>query len=323
MKKFLFYFFCLLSVTSFSQEKLVIEGTNPNFYFAHVTAAKETLFSLSRSYNQTPASIATLNGLANDAQLHVGQQIKIPVSKNNFTQDGQKASDETLIPLYHIVQPKQTLFGISRMYNNVSIDFIREWNNITKDVIKLNQYLIIGHLKIKNNGVSSNSAVASVSTVPEKQYDIPVAKKIETTNPPVKDEPKVVEDKKSTTVVSQPVVNVSQKEETEKVPVKSIHVGDKGFFASLYANGKNEVSGDAAIFKTTSGWTDGKFYVLMNNADAGTVVKVSANNKVIYAKVLGPLPDVKEDNGLMIRISTAGVAALGIADTKFFVSVNY
>ena len=351
MKKFFVFIFCLLTISTFAQEKIVIEGAAPNLFFTHTTSAKETLYSLSRVYNQTPAAIATLNSLANDAQLNVGQKIKIPVSNNNFVQNGQKAADETLVPLYHIVQVKHTLYGISRMYNNVHIDFIKEWNNMSNDVIKLNQYLIIGYLKIKGNDMPSNTLAAKISATPEKQYEIPVAKKTETPAPApavikdetkkaeeqkttlVKEQPKKIEDQKSSTVKEQPkvieeqksapIVITPQKAEPEKIPVNAIHVGDRGYFASLYEKGKNEVSGDAAIFKTTSGWTDGKFYVLMNNTDAGSVVRISANGKVIYAKVLGALPDVKEDNGLIMRISTAGVAALGIADTKFFVTVNY
>ena len=341
MKKFFVYISCLLCISAFAQEKIVIEGAAPNLFFTHTTAAKETLYGLARVYNQTAAAIATVNGLANDAQLSVGQKIKIPISNNNFVQNGQKAADETLIPLYHIVQAKHTLYGISRMYNNVRIDFIKEWNNMSNDVIKLNQYLIVGYLKSKISDVSSNAAVAKVSANSEKQYEIPATKKIETPLPatvvvkeepkkseeqksvPVKEQPKKAEEQKTAQVIVQQVTAIPQKTESEKIPVNTIHVGDKGYFASLYQKGNNEVSGDAAIFKTTSGWTDGKFYVLMNNADAGSIVRVSANGQVIYAKVLGALPDVKEDNGLMMRISTAGVAALGIADTKFFVTVNY
>ena len=60
-----------------------------------------------------------------------------------------------------------------------------------------------------------------------------------------------------------------------------------------------------------------------NNVDAGTIVRISANNKTVVAKVLGPLPDIKEDNGLTFRISNAAASALGLADTKFNAVVSY
>jgi len=350
MKRFLLYIFCFFSITTLAQEKILVEGATPNLYFTHTVAVKETLYSLSRSFNQTPAAIATLNSIANDAQLSVGAKIKIPLSKNNFTQDGQKAADETLVPLYHIVQAKQTLYGISRLYNNVNIDFVREWNNIVKDVIKLNQYLVIGHLKIKSNNLPSNAAAASIPASTDKQSDFASIKKTEIAlaakTIAKKDSIKIIEDKKTDVApiingesnsapakvieekkqdadISQPVLMTPQKSQNELIPVNNIHIGDKGYFSSLYNKGKNEISGDAAIIKSSSGWADGKFYVLMNNADKGFIVKVTANGRTIYAKVLGPLPDIKEDNGLLMRISNAGVAALGINDNKFFVTVNY
>jgi len=43
----------------------------------------------------------------------------------------------------------------------------------------------------------------------------------------------------------------------------------------------------------------------------------------VYAKVLGPLPDVKEDYGLLLRISNAAATVLGVPDSKFSVKINY
>ena len=63
----------------------------------------------------------------------------------------------------------------------------------------------------------------------------------------------------------------------------------------------------------------------MNNVPVGTIVKVNfpSTNKNIYAKVLGTLPDMKESQGLTIRISDAAATELGAGNTKFTVDVNY
>ena len=74
-----------------------------------------------------------------------------------------------------------------------------------------------------------------------------------------------------------------------------------------FSDGGKSSSGQAGIFKSTSGWQDGKYYALMNNATVGTIVKVTdqPSGKIVYVKVLGQLPDMKESANLAIRISNA------------------
>ena len=81
----------------------------------------------------------------------------------------------------------------------------------------------------------------------------------------------------------------------------------------------------AGTFKSTSGWQDGKYYALMNNVEVGTIIKViaPATQKSVYAKVLGQLPEMKESEGLTVRISNAAASELGEPEGKFNVEVNY
>jgi LysM repeat protein len=103
----------------------------------------------------------------------------------------------------------------------------------------------------------------------------------------------------------------------------------EGVFANVFTTAAsqsslNSKSGEAATFKSTSGWQDKKYYVLMNDVNPGTIVKIaSTENKVIYAKVLGSMPDMKENNGLLLRISNAAASYLGIIDPRFPVQISY
>lgn len=98
-----------------------------------------------------------------------------------------------------------------------------------------------------------------------------------------------------------------------------------GYFKNDYSDGSKTASGLAGIFKSTSGWQDGKYYALMNNVPVGTIVRVTGetSGKIIFAKVLGQLPDMKENAGLTIRISNAAASELGEGDGKFNVDVRY
>lgn len=104
---------------------------------------------------------------------------------------------------------------------------------------------------------------------------------------------------------------------------------DEGYFGAIYAMDKGEKQlknkqGEAGLFKTLSGVTDRKYYVLINDIAPGTIVRVTAaNNKSICARVLGPLPEIKGMGNLLLRMSNAAASVLGAFDTIFSVSLTY
>lgn len=80
------------------------------------------------------------------------------------------------------------------------------------------------------------------------------------------------------------------------------------------------------MFKSTSGWEDGKYYCLHNNAVAGTIVKITnlENNKTIYAKVLDIIPALTNNKNNILIVSNAGAAALGVNnEADFTATVEY
>ena len=101
----------------------------------------------------------------------------------------------------------------------------------------------------------------------------------------------------------------------------------EGAFAKLYTDqsGATTASGQAAAFKSTSGWKDGKYYVLMNKVPPGTIVRITASssNKSVYAKVLGEIPAGKENEGLLVRLSNAALAQLAVPEGRFDVTLQY
>jgi len=124
-------------------------------------------------------------------------------------------------------------------------------------------------------------------------------------------------------VIKQEIKKEATPESKPETTVVDKSAGMEGAFSTQFRDNDQKMTGIASTFKTASGWLDRKYYVLMNNAEIGTIVKVIANSRAIYAKVLGPLPNIKEDDGLLLRISNAAASALGIIDPKFNVAVNY
>lgn len=297
--------------------ELVVQGASPDMYLTHIVAAKENWYSVGRLYNVSPKEIAPFNKVGIDKPLAIGEQIKIPLTNANFSQDGSKGGDETFVPVYHTIQDKEWMFRISTNYNKVPVETLEKWNHVSKDQAKAGMKLIIGYLKVKKDQSLLAGSAAQAIPVTAETTAPPVVKTIEKTEPaapPKEDKPvrtPPVEDKP--VAVPQPVVT----------PVRT-PAGGEGYFKPIYENGGKRASGTAGIFKSKSGWDDKKYYALMNDAPIGTIVKVTSpsTNRTVYAKILGQLPDMKESVGLTLRLSDAAAAELGVSDNKFSVTVN-
>ena len=110
-----------------------------------------------------------------------------------------------------------------------------------------------------------------------------------------------------------------------------VSIDEAGYFKSDFEKYKNpnllsEHTLSSGIFKTDRGWSDGRYYLLMDNAAPGTIVKLTnpGNNKSVYAKVLGKMKGVQYSEGFDIRISEAAAKKIEARNLeKFDIMVTY
>ena len=327
MKNVFLLLLCVLLCGSFIRAQdlpVMIAGTTGKFFVSHTVVAKENWYSVGRLFNISPREIAPFNNLSIDKPLDIGQALKIPLTPGNFSQKEEKATDETLLPVYHQVQEKEWMFRLSAIYNDVSVANLEKWNKIKRDEVKPGMTLIVGYLRVKTAlsplaGAAPQKPVAVPSVTKQELPPIPPAK---TKDVPVPDATVI---KTNAAAPLPPVVTNDNAGGPARVNTYAADHSTGGFFSADYAGTGKSVSGVAATFKSTSGWNDGKYYALMNSVPVGAIIKISTgtNGKPIYAKVLGQLPDMKESTGLLIRISNAATAELGLGEGKFPVSVVY
>lgn len=276
--------------------------------------------------------MAPYNDLVLEKGLAIGQVVKIPLNEINFSQDGFVAADEVLIPLYYKVKPKETLNNISTISKNVPVSSLKKWNKLTGDVVAGGKSIVIGYLKVKKelSPLASQAVqVAQMTTTTEaakmREAEQPVAKKEESNKPaeiikePIKTEP----------IKTEPLADP---EVQKPAPViKSVDAANRNFNGGTFRNifekqaGSKEEKGRAGTFKSTSGWQDGKYYCLHNSARAGSIIKITnpVNQKAVFAKVLDVIPDIKENTGMIIRVSNAAANELGITTEIFACMLNF
>ncbi|MBC7888628.1 MAG: LysM peptidoglycan-binding domain-containing protein [Ferruginibacter sp.] len=343
MKRLLIVLFSIPFFASAQNKPLVIEGVSPNLYINHTVAPKENYYSVGRIYNVSPKEVAPYNNLILDSGLSLGKTLKIPLSATNFLQTGNAAGDEVLIPLYHIVSGKEGLYRISMNYNKLPVETLRQWNKLAGDAVGNNTKLVVGYLKVKKElSPLANMATDKPADNPAKVIENPdktvIAKervKPEASNeiiPPAKKlakETPIVADKIKKEPVAEPVLK-----EITPVTKPVTYVRGKNFNGGVFKSDYDKQTsnkdvagekGEAAVFKSTSGWEDGKYYCLHNTSSPGTIVKVTNNSsgKSIYAKVLDIIPDIKQNSGLLVRISNAAAEELGAGDAKFDCTLSY
>lgn len=330
MYKILFFLIAIPFFSSAQDKKILVEGVSPNLYVNHKVLAKENFYSIGRIYNISPREIAPFNNLQLEKGLSPGQNLKIPIH-SSFFQEGTADTDETFIPVYYITKDKEGLSKVSQNHNNISIEALKKWNNLKNETLKKGTSLIVGYLKVKNdlsplakngigNTIKAEEAAKVISNVPSATTTPVIV--AETTHKPAQTSTAVKVEKNNE---GKPSV------ESEEVAVdKKIKQSKKlkgGVFKTLYESQVNDIKEEvqAGVFKSTSGWTDYKFYCLHNTAPQGTIIKITnpATDKYVFAKVLDLIPDIKQNNSLSVIISSAAAAELGVTDSNFSCVLNY
>jgi LysM repeat protein len=352
-------FFTLSAYWVYAQsDELIVHGQTGGLYVEHSVAAKETWYSVGRMYNVDPKGLAVYNHLTFGHALVIGEEIKVPLTTANFSQDGKKLVKESLVPVFHIVQEKEWLYRISVNHNKVPIPVLEKWNHVTGDQVHVGLHMIVGYLKVKTalsalakggvgvpeGGMTSAGGVGvsgarvtsagGTGTVPgDSAMKTPAVSRVaKAVMPPAESRAKRAdEERKDTADVSPPaaakpprVSSPAPATTVSSVSLPAPHFNGGKFKADFTEGGKS-VTGQAGIFKSMSGWQDGKYYALINNVSVGTIVKITdqATGKSVYAKVLGQLPDMRESAGLTVRLSNAAAAELGEGEGRFNVGVSY
>ena len=281
-------------------------------------------------YNVHPRHIANFNGIDFNKGLAIGQQIKIPLSDTNFKQTVNKG-----VPVYYKATEKESLANIS-VKTKAQLNNLRGWNNLSADNVSSGTKLIVGFLitnELQDRVVTITPKTLvveeSVSNVKkqessEKKQPLNEIKKDVVVEESVSNVKKAEEQKKQMEPEikkeAPPVVKEEPKK-TEPIVVKqpeTIKEDGTGYFKNtFYQQVKTspltkEQTLTSSIFKTMSGWQDGKYYLLINGVEPGTIVKITnpSNSKTIFAKVLYAMDKIRENQGVDVRISDAAAASL-------------
>jgi LysM repeat protein len=264
----------------------------PSEGIIHTVAAKETMYFISKKYGVTMEEIRQWNKLADNATLSIGQELVI---KKKTTAAPVKPGNEVISRKgIHTVGPGETVFSIVRLYG-ITQQQLKDWNNLEGTELKIGQTLFVAQ--------------------PEKAI---VAKKPDSLKTPV-----VVKNPPVQPVVTPTPVNEAKKDPQPVKPspteqTQTIKISES------YKNGSETIeAGLAELIEGTEG--NRKYLALHRTAPIGTILKIrnEMNNREVFVRVMGKLPDTALTDKLIIRISKSAYDRLGAIDQRFRVEVTY
>jgi LysM repeat protein len=264
----------------------------------HTVEAKETMFSISRKYGVTTDELKNWNNLA-DNTLSIGQTLVI---KKKSIASNAGTPPATAKKGVHTVGEQETIFSITKQYG-ISQQQLKDWNNLQSNELKIGQTLYVSQ--------PERSVASATKTEPLKQTtQEPVRES------PVKQEPVAKKDPEPVRKEPEIVKPAPQTQEQSTVP--SIKISES------VKNGSETIQGGLAeLIEGTDG--NRKYLALHRTAPIGTILKVrnEMNNREVFVRVTGKLPDTALTDKVIIRISKSAYDRLGAIDQRFRVEVTY
>ena len=335
------------------RDSIGTETVNGKVFVIHSVGEKETLYGISRRYGTSVESILQYNPTA-DAGLEIGQILKVPYIPKKVVH----ATGGTM----HTVSAKETMYSISRMYG-VTIEEIKQWNNLSDNALSIGQQLVIKKgntpaavktstppvTNVSKSGIHTVAAKETMFSI-SRQYGISVQQlkdwnKLEGNEISIGQELRVVAPTGETFKPSTPVVQntppaqtptVSQNtspaitETKKETPAQTTSTSkpepkEQSIRISESVKNSDEVlqTGLAELIEGTSG--NRKYLALHRTAPIGTIIKVrnEMNNREVFVRVMGKLPDTAMNKKLVLKISKSAYDRLGAIDSRFRVEVTY
>lgn len=303
MKKILSLSFVFLFFTSglIAQDTLWIKQKEGKPYLIHKVKNGETLFLLSKKYAVPPALLADVNDVNYQDGLPAGSKFRIPVDNYNYIRIESVVKSK---PIYYHTGEEDDLRSISRLFN-IPQSALQRWNKMDNPDLEQDQVLQVGWIVFDQTQIPfvppATAPLTATVTVPQKT--MPAVKKVP--QPPVTKE-------------SAPVLNHT--DSTREITA----------FEELYyqqAGGVNvtEESGAAVFYPLKTKAGPGVYYAFHNTALRGSVLKIMnpANGKIIYAKVIGTLPNLKEYHNAIVGLSSNAARVMGARDQRMFCKLKY
>lgn len=293
----------------------------------HTIMQGETLYAIARHFNVSVEALIEANPGLQPDKIYAGQVLQIPgpntddaakapekantqvepkraqapdkaelISNSTITTKEKEKPVATQVDqsqtdaILHVVQKGETMFSLSRQYD-VTVTDIKSWNALSSFQIDVGDELIVGYKQPKQ-APGQSVAVATASEQAE--------------------EPQVVKEKKQPRFTYDGMDNILSLQYKEDLS------------SNYYVEERN--NGIASWISDVDGYPyENGYFALHRTLPIGTIVKVRnlMNDKIIFAKVIGRLPNTDANEKIMLKLPEAAKEDLKVLDAQLVMEVSY
>lgn len=316
----------------------------------HTVKPKEYLGVIAKQYGITVDELKAANDLTSN-NLQIGQVLKIPAGAQTINKE---PAEVIMMPppggtIGHEVKQQETLNTIAKKYN-VSVDQIKQLNNLTTSNLTVGQVLIISKgeaekpveskpTPTKTTTPTPVNAQMSNKTEPTFEHIVAngetiysIAQKYQLTTYQLKTynnltsndltvgQKLIIKGEKPATVAN---VGNTDNDEPSETP-ETLKNPNLRRPANVYGLNKVEEKG-TAVWITDPDLDSSKMLILHRTAPVGTIMQITnpMTNRSTFAKVVGKFTENETTKDVIIVMTKAVADAVGALDKRFFCNLSY
>jgi LysM repeat protein len=301
-----------------NNKPVVKQTTKASPYIMHMVKFGETLTKISKMYDVTITEILKANPSLTENNLMPEQIIRVPNKGKvviNTTKDATtvqpKASEKPIVVAnngkLHTVETGQTMYSISKMYG-VTVEEIQKWNNLKDFNVKVGSQIIVS-----NTNTKRDSFVAKSEPISKPNITSTPTKPVQVNKPEQQTAP-----------------NEQEETETQKPDIQASDNATQKDLLKIYKEKAATMSiqtakGTGAPMTTTLGVMETVYFAMHKWLPIGTIIKIKnlVNSKIVYAKVIGKLPDNDENKNVIVRYSLGVKKDLQLQNGKCYLQIEY
>ncbi len=278
------------------------EQRDGKWFVIHQVDAGETLYAIARRYKADVNSVIAENKIV-DNSIQIGQMLSIPVERKE-----QKAPASTSQKYIHLVQPGETLYAISRQYK-VSVEDIKKWNNLTSESLNVDQQL----------------AIISKAEIKTPQKDLPPFARAKKHYVQTGETLEKVAVKRNVSTDSLMKWNQLRSDDLRIGQLLWYREYDRPNDEKQPKNYFGKVTQEGIAMQIEDMAEADKYLALHKTLPTGTLLEVRnlMNNKKVFVRVVGQLPDTGMNQNIIIRLTEKSFKRLGILDARARVELTY
>lgn len=330
-------------------DSLRVEKIKGKRVVVHEVEQGETLYSLSRRYNSSVKEIISFNDVI-DNTISLGEILMIPLVKEksnkpknlgvNEDVEVESTEPETSEPqvkkVTHTVQPKETLFAISRLYE-MSVDDIKSLNQMTSNDLAVGQIINVYATNGKAFEIKSDQPIKldppkKTSSAPAgyTEYLVQSGDMLETISRKFKVRPDsiIIWNQLSNTYLAigqRLLIKGSIDKEAQKTQKKVEDTGHSKISKITDQSGFSKVFEEGIAKRIEDVIETDKYLAMHRTLKVGSMVEVRnlMNNKKIFVRIVGRLPETGTNENILVRMTPICFDRLGVIDPKTRVEISY